>query len=268
MFRVLYEDDVRYGDVTSELVVPPDMNAVGEIVAQEPCVVAGESYLRSELKRMSIEVDGLSDGTLATPGEVIITMRGNARKLLSVERTVLNILSRLCGIATETRKIVDMVREVNPHVRIAATRKTLWGRLDKIAVTIGGGDPHRWNLGDMIMVKDNHIALVGLDYVYSSLKSASFTKKVEMEADTEEQAVVAAEKGVDIIMLDNFSPEDACRVAGKIKNIANVLVEFSGGITPVNVLQYAKCPEVDIISMGYLTHSAHSVNLSMRMEKI
>ena len=267
MFKRLYEEDNIYGDLTTELLVPRGTEAEAKIIAQEPCVVAGAQYLVSEVQELALEAWAVEDGTLLEKGDVAMRISGDAHKILSAERTILNILSRMSGIATETRKVVDSLKAVNPQVRVAATRKTLWGKLDKLAVIAGGGDPHRWNLSDLVLVKDNHIALVGFENVFSRLSRVSFTKKVEVEVETEKEALMAARQNVDIIMLDNFTPEEVCKVAEKIKKISNVMIEVSGGITPDNAKEYAKC-NIDIISMGYLTHSSRSVNFSMSVQGI
>ncbi len=266
MFWLLYDEDMEHGDITSETVIPAEMNARARVVARERCMLAGAEYLAENLRALELEVTTLKDGTEVDEGTVVMKIQGNARRILSVERTLLNILGRMSGIATETRRIVEKVRRINPRIRIAATRKTLWGYLDKIAVKTGGGDTHRWNLGDMVMIKDNHLALVSLeDAIKSARETVSFTKKIEVEVECEEDAVKAAELGADIILLDNLSPEEVCILARKLRKYP-VLIEVSGGITPDNVEDYARC-DVDIISMGYLTHSAKSVNFSLEIEK-
>ncbi len=266
MFWKLYNEDMVFGDLTSETVIPQDMDAEAKVLTRERCVVAGADYVAQNLRKLGIDVEPAQDGEELAPGTVVMSLSGNARSILAVERTVLNILSRLSGIATETRRIVEQVKAVNPEVRVAATRKTLWGVLDKQAVVTGGGDPHRWNLGDMVMIKDNHIALVGLENAIKSARAVSFTKKIEVEVEDELSALLAAGMGVDVIMLDNMAPGDVCAVARKLKKYG-VLIEVSGGITPENVLDYAKC-EVDIISMGYLTHSSRTVNMSMELQPL
>ncbi len=266
MFRILYGEDTIHGDVTSEAIIPGDMEAEGIIIARERCVLAGMEYLRENLTGMGFEVEGLRDGEWVDSGTEVMRIRGNAREILKVERTVLNILGRMSGIATETRRVVEKVQKINSKVRIAATRKTLWGYLDKKAVEIGGGDTHRWNLGDMVMIKDNHIALVGLEEAVKRAKRVSFTKKIEVEVESEEEAIRVAELGADIIMLDNMTPEEVCRISKKLRKYP-VIIEVSGGITPENVVDYAKC-DVDVISMGYLTHSAKSVNFSLELRRL
>ena len=266
MFRILLEEDLAFGDITSELVVPGDVTAEARIIAREKCVLAGTGYLRENLGAMGLEVKTLPDSSEVNAGEVVMSIRGNARKILATERTVLNILGRMSGIATETRKVVEKVRHINPRVKVAATRKTLWGKLDKMAVVIGGGDPHRWNLGDMVMIKDNHIALVGFEEALRRARRASFTKKIEVEVEDEEHALLAAELGADIIMLDNMPPDRVCAIARKLKELG-VTVEVSGGINFENIAEYANC-DVDVISLGYLTHSVRSINFSMEIQKV
>lgn len=267
MFRILYEEDSMFGDITSDNIIPENMQAVGKIIAKEDGILAGSSYITKNLKKLGIEAKGMRDGTPFDINDVVIEVRGNAREILRAERTILNILGRMSGIATKTRKIVNEVKKINPNVRIACTRKTLWGYLDKIAVKIGGGDTHRWNLGDMVMIKDNHLALVSMEDAMNKLKDLSFTKKIEIEVESEEDAIKAARLGADIIMLDNMEPKEVCRIAKGLKEKYDVLVEVSGGITEKNVKDYAKC-NVDVISMGSLTHSARSLNFSMELVKL
>ena len=265
MFWLLYGEDTEFGDITSETVISEDMVAEAMVIAKESCVLAGAEYVAENLRELELSVEHLPDGSEINSSTEVMHITGNAREILKAERTILNILGRMSGIATETKKIVDRVHSVNPDLRIAATRKTLWGYLDKIAVAMGGGDTHRLHLGDMVMIKDNHIALAGLEKAIRRAKRVSFTKKIEVEVENEEDALKAAELGVDIILLDNMEPVEVCKLAKKLKKYG-VIIEVSGGITPENIIDYAKC-EVDVISMGYLTHSVRSINFSMEMKK-
>ncbi|EDY35477.1 nicotinate-nucleotide pyrophosphorylase [Aciduliprofundum boonei T469] len=266
MFEKLYQEDMIFGDLTSSLIIPQDLNAIANVIAKEECILAGIDYLGSKLKKFGLRVKKYADdGEKVERGKVVMEIEGNAAKILSVERTLLNILGRMSGIATLTREMVDKARKVNSKVRIAATRKTLWGYLDKLAVEIGGGDPHRWNLADMVLIKDNHIALVGLEEAIKKAKRASFTKKIEVEVENEKDAIKAAELDVDIIMLDNLSPEEVSKIAKKLRRY-KLLIEVSGGITPDTMEDYAKC-DVDIISMGFITHSAKHINFSLEIKK-
>ena len=264
MFWKMYNEDNIFGDITTENIIPKDLNIKAKIIAKEECILAGIDYIVENLKKLDIETKGRKDGEFANKGDTILILTGSARAILRAERTVLNILGRMSGIATETKKIVEKVRKINPEVRIACTRKTLWGSLDKRAVEIGGGDTHRWNLGDMVLIKDNHIKLVGLEEAIRRAKKVSFTKKIEVEVESEKDAIKAAKMGVDIIMFDNMTPDEVCRIAEKLGKY-NILLEVSGNINPGNVIDYAKC-SIDIISMGYLTHSSRAINFSLEVD--
>ncbi len=182
----------------------------------------------------------------------------------------LNLLSRLSGIATATNTMVRLARSVNPTVRIAGTRKTTPGFrvFEKYAIEIGGGDPHRFNLADAVLIKDNHIAVYGgdLEGLIKLIKErTSFTKKVEVEVSTYEDAIRAYRAGTDAILLDNMKPSDIVPIVRELKG--KVILEASGGITPDNVVEYARTG-VDIISSGYITHSAKSLDLTMDAERV
>ena len=267
MFEILLEEDTCFGDITSELTIPDDLRSQAKVIAKEKCVVAGMKYLSEKVAKFDLRIDVLKgDGENAEEGDIVALIEGNARRLLLIERTFLNILGRMSGIATATRRIVSKVHRINPKIRIAATRKTLLGYLDKLAVIIGGGDPHRWGLADLVLIKDNHIALVGLEEAIERAKKASFVRKVEVEVKNVEEAIRAANLDVDVIMLDNFELKKVLRVITLLKDKGlrdKVLVEASGGINEDNVEEYAECG-VDIISMGFLTHSSKSIDFSMK----
>jgi nicotinate-nucleotide pyrophosphorylase (carboxylating) len=176
----------------------------------------------------------------------------------------------MSGIATQTRKNVDIVASVNPCCRVAATRKTCPGFriLDKKAVKIGGGDPHRMNLSDGILIKDNHLALVPLGIAIQAAKVITAYKKIEVEVETPENALFAAKAGADIIMLDNMSPDQITRTIRVLNNEGlrdRVIIELSGGIDESSLPGYAAL-DVDVISLGVLTHSVR--NLSVNLEII
>ena len=197
---------------------------------------------------------------------------GDAQTILSVERTMLNLLSRMSGIATKTRMLTEKLEKAKVKAKIAATRKSAPGLLyfDKKAVVIGSGDPHRLHLDDMVLIKDNHLAIVGSveEAVKKAKANASFTKKIEVEVTNVEDALKAAKAGADIIMLDNFSPKQAKDAGEALKKagFGNVLLEVSGGITGENLLEYATA-QVDIISMGELTHSVKALDISLEIVK-
>jgi len=270
--RLVYED-IGFEDLTTQALIPPSMVIRGRIVAQEEGVVAGLELASTIFREFSIQTSlKKQDGDWVAPWEVLMEVEGEARSILSVERTALNLLMRMSGIATLTHRIIEMVREVNPTVIIAGTRKTTPGLqfFEKDAIRVGGGDTHRYRLDDAVLIKDNHLALVGsvTEAVERARKHASFTKKIEVEADTLDQALQAAQAGADIVLLDNMSPDQIRTVLSLLKNGGlrdKVLVEASGGINPDNIMAYAKL-EVDVISTGYITHSARSLNLNLELD--
>lgn len=262
------------GDITTEAIVPTGVRVEAQIVAREPLVAAGILESRLLLEIVGVEVvESVEEGAEVSAGGVIAGIRGEARAVLTVERMLLNLLMRMSGIATATRRLVRKVEEAGLKVRVAATRKTAPGLryFDKRAVIIGGGDPHRFRLDDAILIKDNHLAIVGDigEAVRRARSAVSFTKKVEVEAQTVEDAVRAAQAEADIIMLDNMRPEEVEKALEALKQRGlrdRVLVEISGGITEENLLQYAKF-RPDIISIGALTHSVKSANISLEVTK-
>jgi len=270
--RLVYED-IGFEDLTTQALIPPSMVIRGRIVAQEEGVVAGLELASTIFREFSIQTSlKKQDGDWVAPWEVLMEVEGEARSILSVERTALNLLMRMSGIATLTHSIIEMVREVNPTVIIAGTRKTTPGLqfFEKDAIRVGGGDTHRYRLDDAVLIKDNHLALVGsvTEAVERARKHASFTKKIEVEADTLDQALQAAQAGADIVLLDNMSPDQIRTVLSLLKDGGlrdKVLVEASGGINPDNIMAYAKL-EVDVISTGYITHSARSLNLNLELD--
>ncbi|UCE44666.1 MAG: carboxylating nicotinate-nucleotide diphosphorylase [Methanobacteriota archaeon] len=260
-------EDIGSGDVTSELLVPPRRRASGRIIAEEQCVLAGAVEAFSVFEELGAEAtEVVKEGTRAEKGDVVMTVKGSARALLSGERLALNFLMRMSGIATLTNDLLHRCRKINPKVRIAATRKTTPGfrQFEKRAVSIGGGDTHRFGLDDAILIKDNHIAIAGgiREALRSARQAASFTKKIEIEVGTVDDALTAVEEGADIIMLDNLAPEEGEKVAREVRS-ANpmTVIEVSGGIRPDNIEAYASF--ADIISLGWLTHSVRSIDFSM-----
>jgi len=266
------EEDIPYVDVTTRLLDDECYEAI--LLAKSDGVVAGLNILVKVLERFGFEVKQfLRDGEEFSKGTILAKIRGNVRKLLMLERTLLNILSRLCGIARLTRVAVRKARTVNPRIRIAATRKTTPGirLLEKYAVEVGGGDTHRFGLSDMVLIKDNHLRVLG--GVENALKKAkkikSFSHKIEIEVTSIEDAIRAAELGADIIMLDNMSPREIESVIRELERRGlrrRVIVEASGGINLENIEEYA-ATGVDIISLGMLTHSAPSCDISLEVVK-
>ncbi|MGB9853453.1 MAG: carboxylating nicotinate-nucleotide diphosphorylase [Candidatus Bathyarchaeales archaeon] len=270
--RRMLAEDLGQGDVTSALIVPEGSVAEAEVIAKEYGVAAGieEAVLLLESLGLKCETQ-VKDGDEIKPKQVLMKICGDARTLLSVERTLLNIVSRMSGIATTTRKLVDKIRKAKYKTRIACTRKTAPGLLyfDKKAVSVGGGDPHRLHLDDMVLIKDNHIAVAGSveKAVKMAKEKASFSKKIEVEVTNVEDVLAAAKAGADIIMLDNFSPEQVEKAVGLLKKagfFGKVLIEASGGITADNILDFTS-KEVDVISLGEITHSAKALDISLEI---
>lgn len=272
--RALLVEDIGQGDVTSSLMVPADTNARASVVAKQPGVVAGIEEAKVFLQNLGLEVEvSVNDGKKVRPGEVLFRISGDARTLLAAERTLINLLSRMSGIATATRNLVEKLRKAKVKTRVACTRKTAPGLLyfDKKAVMIGGGDTHRLHLDDMILIKDNHIALAGSveKAVERARKHASFSKKIEVEVTKTEEVLAAVRAGADIVMLDNFSPkqiEKAMTLLKREKYYGKVLVEASGGITAENIMRFASTG-VDIVSLGEITQSSKALDMSLEIKK-
>ena len=266
----LLEEDLGQGDVTSAAVVPTECTAEAEVIAKAEGVVAGveEVTVLAESLGLQVSVE-VADAEEVKNGQVIMTLCGDAATILTVERTLLNLLSRMSGIATATSILVEKIRKAKLKTRIAATRKSAPGLLyfDKKAIVVGGGDSHRLHLDDMILIKDNHIVLAGsLDAaIKSAKKNASFSKKIEAEVTSVEDALKAAKLGVDIVMLDNFSPAQVKAAVDllKKKGFDEILVEASGGISSENLLEYASAG-VDLISLGVLTHSVKALDIAWK----
>ena len=261
------EEDSPFGDITSETVIDPG-TCTAVISAREHLLLAG----MQECRRLS-EWYGLTlrrpaeDGTFHQPGDIVLEMEGSAHTILLLERTLLNILGRMSGIATRTRRLQDRVSVVNPACRIAATRKTAPGLrlLDKKAAMIGGADPHRFSLSDAVLIKDNHRCLVRVDEAVRRARVSCAYHAVEAEADTIEEAVMIAQAGADIILLDNMTPEQVSETISLLSEKSlrkSVIIEVSGGVTEETLESYARLP-VDRISLGMLTHSVRNADFSL-----
>ncbi|MCS7125134.1 MAG: carboxylating nicotinate-nucleotide diphosphorylase [Candidatus Bathyarchaeota archaeon] len=273
--RQMLAEDLGQGDITTAILIPEGCTAEAEIIAKEAGIVAGMDEAKTLLESVGLKFETyVVDGDKIEPKQVLMKIFGDARIILSVERTLLNIISRMSGIATITRELVDKVQKAGYKTKVACTRKTAPGLLyfDKKAVFIGGGDPHRFHLDDMILVKDNHIAVVGgvEQAIEAVRKKASFSKKIEVEIAKVEDVLRAAEAGADVIMLDNFSPkqvEEAVKILKKAGYYGKVVLEASGGITAGNIIDYA-AKGVDIISLGEITHSVKALDISLEITKV
>ena len=273
--RQLLAEDVGQGDVTSTAVVPAGLIANAEVIAMEAGIAAGieEVGILAESLGLSVKPE-LADGEKIRNGQTLMKISGDARTILSAERTMLNLLSRMSGIATVTRRLTEKLDKAKATAKIAATRKTALGLgyFDKKAVQVGGGEPHRLRLDDMILIKDNHVAIAGSveEAVKRAKQAASFSKKIEAEVTSVADALKAAEAGADIVMLDNFSPKqvsDTVELLKKAGFFGKVMLEVSGGITEQNLLEYASA-QVDIVSMGALTHSVKALDISLEIVNV
>ena len=261
-------EDIGSGDLTSEATLSPDQVGTAEFVAKGTFVVCGMESVAALVFRIqnpAIEITRASkDKSAAAPGDVLLTARGPVLDLLKAERVALNLVQRLCGIATLTARFVEKVKPL--RVKILDTRKTTPGlrMLEKYAVRVGGGHNHRFNLADGILIKDNHIQACGSikNAVARMRERIPHTMKIEVEATTIEEVRECLSCGVDIIMLDNMDPammREAVKIAG-----GRAILEASGGINLDNVRQVAETG-VDYISIGAITHSAPACDISMRL---
>ncbi len=265
------QEDVGAGDITSDSIIPRCLEAQAVIVCKSRfAIVCGleEASMLFDMCGCKSEIQ-VKDGSKVVKGTVIMNVSGSARAILKVERTALNIIMRMSGIATETRILVDLAKGVT----ILATRKTAPGLryFDKKAVLLGGGGPHRMRLDDMVLIKDNHLALVSdpVKSIRLARKKVGFSVKVECEARTKEEALAAVAAQADIVMLDNFTPEQADQTIRKITRMGlrkKVKIELSGGINQKNIRLYSRT-KPDFISVGYITHSFKATDFSLEIIK-
>jgi nicotinate-nucleotide pyrophosphorylase (carboxylating) len=254
-------EDIGKGDITSSLLTNKKITV--RIISREKAVVAGVKFAKEifNLKGCSVQILK-KDGQKVSPNQVIMTISGDVRSILTCERTALNLLTRMSGIATQTNSLVAKIS--NKKTKLYATRGLRF--FDKEAVKIGGGEKHRLTLDEMVMIKDNHIAAG--DSILELIKKAKKKyKKFEVEVENNKDAILAAKEGATIIMLDNFSPSQIKKTIGNLKKekLRNkVKLEASGGITSKNISQYAKTG-VDIISVGSITNSVKGIDVSLEV---
>lgn len=252
------KEDVGRGDITTELVVP-DTDGMADIVCEQDAVIAGIEVVTELLESVGVATTAnVSDGDRVRAGMRVMSLSGSLAAIITAERTVLNILMRMSGVATATAAAVE---RAEGKLVIAATRKVTpgFGELEKEAVRIAGGDPHRACLDSMIMIKDNHIKACGsVRACMERLSGAPLAYKVEVEVESVEDAVTAAEMGADIIMADNCGPELTGEIRDAVRAVNDrILVEASGGIGVDDVPGYIG--RADIVSLGCITHSSGSV---------
>jgi len=260
-------EDIQSGDITSVLL--PKKKIKAKIISRQDGVLAGIRFAREifHLKGCSARIMK-KDGTRLKPNQVVLDVYGNAGTVLSCERTVLNLLSRMSGIATHTSLLISKIRKINKKTNLYSTRKTAPGLryFDKEAVKIGGGHKHRMTLNDMVMIKDNHLLVCNSmeDIIKNARKRH---KHVEVEVENQKDAILAANCGATIVMLDNFSPAQIQKTITTLqkKKLRNkVKLEASGGINSKNIAAYAKTG-VDIISVGSITNSVKGLDLSLEV---
>lgn len=262
------QEDVGTGDITSDSTLPADRSAKAEIICKSDATVCGLEEAGIVFEMCGCSTKALvKDGAKVRKGRRVMIITGSARGILKGERVALNLIMRMSGIATETRALAEKARPV----KIAATRKTAPGLryFDKKAVMLGGGLAHRMRLDDMVLIKDNHIALAGSpeECIRLAKKSVGFAIRVECEAKSEKEAVSAIRAGADIVMLDNFTPAQAAKTIKQITKLGlrkKATIEISGGVNHSNIEKYARA-KPDYISMGYITHSPRAADFSLEI---
>lgn len=261
-------EDEGFGDITSNAVIDEDQFVIAEITSKEDGILAGVEIAKDIFDFKNIDVIfNLCDGSEINKGDLLFYVKGRALDILLAERTVLNLLMHMSGVATSANSYVGLVKDYD--VIVAGTRKTApaLAKFDKMALKIGGADTHRFSLDDMVLIKDNHIKAVGkpLETLMKAKENVSFSKKIEIEVETLGDAVDCVKNGADIVMLDNMSPEEVREVLDVLEELNirdNSLIEVSGGINKETIVEYARLG-VDIISVGGITHSSRSLNFSL-----
>ena len=271
IIEYMLAEDEGFGDITSNAVVDEGKDVNAYIISKDEGILAGINIIRNLFEEYGVTATfWLNDGAEISKNDLLISFKGNARTILLLERTALNLLMRMSGVASAARKYVNLVNDYD--VRVAGTRKTspAIGKFDKYALGVGGADTHRFALDDMVLIKDNHIASCGtpLEALLKAKSNVSFSKKIEIEVETLGDAVDCVKNGADIVMLDNMSPDEVSEVLNELERLdirQNSLIEVSGGITEDTILEYASLG-VDIVSIGALTHSSRSLNFSLKIE--
>ena len=272
ILRQMVYEDVGFEDITTNALIPAGMKSRARIIAKEDGIIAGINTLSDLFDEFGVKTTlNKKEGNEVKINDILMELEGDARLILSLERTALNLLMRMSGIATLTLNTLKNIREVNDNVILACTRKTTPGLqfFEKSAVKTGGGDTHRFRLDDCVLIKDNHIKIVGSveEAITKAKNNVSFTKKIEIEVENLEDVVTAIKNGVDIVMLDNMSPDEIKDILSSLESLDlrnSALIEVSGGIKPDNIVEYAKIG-VDVISVGYLIHSAKALDLSLEI---
>lgn len=263
------QEDAPSGDITTEYIIG-DIACKAHIIAREQGVIAGLEEAETLFDAYGVRmVLFTKDGSEVGRDTVLATLEGPARAILLVERTALNIIGRMSGIATKTRQMQSILDQTHQGCRIASTRKTAPGLriLDKKAVTLGGGDAHRLTLSDGVMIKDNHLVMVPMENAIHLAKAGTKSMKIEVEVETPGEALAATREGADILLLDNMTPamiRETLALLKKANLITHLLIEVSGGITEETLPDFA-IEGVDLISMGALTHSVRNFDVSLEV---
>jgi len=260
-------EDIQGGDITSVLL--PKKKIKAKIISRQEGVLAGVKFAGDIFRLKGCNVKIIKkDGAKLKSNQIILQISGNAGTVLSCERTALNLLSRMSGIATQTNFLVSKIRKINRKTKLYSTRKTAPGLrfFDKEAIMIGGGHKHRMSLNDMVMIKDNHLLVTNsMECIIKNARKRH--KHVEVEVENQRDAILAASSGATIVMLDNFSPIQIKKTITTLqkKKLRNkVKLEASGGINSKNITAYAKTG-VDMISVGSITNSVKSLDLSLEV---
>lgn len=270
--REMLAEDIGFGDVTTEALVPAGAMAEAVIIAKSRGILAGVNEAAFAFDEFGVAAKALKDdGEPVEAGDVVMRLKGQARGILAAERVALNLLMRMSGVATATREMLERAREVNPRILLAATRKTMprFSYFDKRSVRLGGGDPHRFRLDDCVLIKENHLKLFGsITQAAHRARKISFSKKVEVEVNNPQDALEAARAGADIVMFDNLTPAKIRRGIELLEKCGlrkKVLIEASGEINPSNIFDYAAIG-VDIISSSYMTLRAPALDMSLEIQ--
>ncbi len=268
LLELALAEDLGAGDVTSRLVIPPEARARARVEARGELVVCGLPVARSVFEAVDADLrleTGAEEGEAVRPGRAMLRVEGSTRSILAAERTALNFLGRMCGVASLTRRFVEAV--AGSGARIVDTRKTLpgWRALDKYATAVGGAQNHRMGLYDGILLKDNHRAAAGGvgAAVKAAREGAPAHLRIQVEVESLEDAVAAVEAGADSLLLDNCSPPQLRRIAERLQG--DVVLEASGGVTLADVREVA-ATGVQRVSVGALTHSAPAADVALELE--
>lgn len=263
--RRFLAEDLGQGDLTS-LAIARGETATAVILPREPCILAGGEEAAEVFSLVGAKAERpFADGERVPPRAVVLRVEGDVGSILAAERLALNLLMRLSGIATMTRLVVERCRAINPKVEIAATRKTTPGfrALEKKAVVLGGGNPHRLRLDSAILIKENHVEVAGsVEEAVRRVRERHPNAPLQVEARSREEALAAVACGARSVLLDNFTPDALSEVARELRAIdAGVFLEASGGIAPEDAHRFAR--HVDRVSLGRLTHSVTAIDFGL-----